>query len=67
MTQDISIFISYASPDRDRLTPFFDYLQAHGFNVGWTTRVIADNQTLFFGIAPSNHIVASGGSVITAE
>jgi hypothetical protein len=29
----VSIFISYASPDRDRVLPFFEWLKGQGFNV----------------------------------
>ena len=44
------IFISYATPDRDRVLPFFDHLTSHGFNVWIDVRCIKPGQNWDFEI-----------------
>jgi hypothetical protein len=44
------IFISYATPDRDRVLPFFDHLTSHGFNVWIDVRCLKPGQNWDFEI-----------------
>jgi len=44
MDNSASVFISYASPDRDRVLPFFDWLKNRGINVWMDFRSIKAGQ-----------------------
>ena len=51
MTEDSSsIFISYASPDRERVLEYFDWLKKNGFNVWMDCRSIKAGQNWDFEI-----------------
>ena len=45
-----SIFISYASPDREKVLPFFDWLEKRGFNVWIDCRRLKPGQNWDFEI-----------------
>src|SRR5689334_22163217 len=47
---DPSIFISYASPDHERVLPFFEWLEKHGFNVWMDIRRLKPGQNWDFEI-----------------
>ena len=40
----VSVFVSYASPDRERVLPFFDWLSSRGINVWMDCRSIKAGQ-----------------------
>ncbi len=47
---DHSLFISYASPDRDRVIRFYEYLEAGGYNPWMDTRKLKPGQNWDFEI-----------------
>jgi hypothetical protein len=47
---DASVFMSYARPDQNRVTPFFDYLQSRGFNVWLDCKSLMPGQNWDFEI-----------------
>lgn len=47
---DYSVFISYASPDRDRVLPYFDWLDKKGFNTWMDCRRLKPGQNWDFEI-----------------
>jgi hypothetical protein len=48
--EDASVFISYARPDKNCVTPFFEYLQSRGFNVWMDCKSLMPGQNWDFEI-----------------